>query len=173
MPPLVSEPDYAGQSVSSRSSSSLLGAGCLDQRLRHVLKQGDCLLASQHLRADESAVDEHGELSAELFRLPCTQAPGKDRQAAAHFRLVFARDFACRMIGFRKLRGDIDLRAAAVVGSADTFTDPGKMRIQFGGRVRSVFLRDRFPGAPEVLVLANQEGGDEIVLGADTLQTCT
>ena len=52
------------------------------------------------------------------------QTLGKVFEAPPQFSLVRSCDRASRMIQVRKLRGDIELRAAAIVRPADALSDP-------------------------------------------------
>src|ERR1700733_7957862 len=70
------------------------------------------------------------------------------------------------MIQVRKLRGDIQLRAPAIVRPADPFSDPFKLRLEFGRGVGAMALCSVVPALPEVFVFSMEKRGNQIILGS-------
>lgn len=147
----------AGEATSGRGDEGVGGGE----------KQGCGLAGPEDLGADEGAIDEQGELAGEFIWARHTEPIGDGFESAAHFELVCGSDLAGRVIELGEFGRGVDLRAAAVVVAADALADPGEVGIEFGGGVVRVLASDPVPGAPEVVVFALEEGGDEIVLGAE------
>jgi hypothetical protein len=119
------------------------------------------------LGADEGSVDEEGELAGELIGAFDAEALGDEFEAAAELVFVGGGDAAGGVVLVGELGGDVELGAAAIVEAADAFADPGELGFEFGGGVGGVELGGAVPGVPEVSVFALEEGGDEVVLGAE------
>ena len=121
----------------------------------------------KNLRTDEGAVDEQCELTGKFVRAASAQPLGDPFQATPQFALVRGRDPAGGVVGFRELRGNVDLRAAAIVRPPDPLADPFQVRVEFGFGIIHVLFGHAAPRAPEILVLAGEKGGDEVVLRAE------
>jgi len=82
------------------------------------------------------------------------------------------RDLAGRVVIVRIFGGDVDLRAAAITGTRDAFANPLKLRIQLLAWRTLVLYSDRIPVLPEVFVLKEKEGFDQIIFRPEvTIQT--
>src|SRR5215216_4273359 len=112
----------------STTASLRLGGG--NQRARGLPQEGNGFTRSEYLRTDKGAIDEQGELTGELVRVANAQPFGDSFQRMPQFSLVGRRDLACGMVGFGKLRCNVDLRAAAIVRPPNPLTDPPQMGVQ-------------------------------------------
>jgi hypothetical protein len=71
------------------------------------------------------------------------------------------------VVGVRKFRRDVYLRAAAIIWPPGSFPNPIEVRFQLSARISRVKIRYAVPDAPKILVFGLQECGDEIILCAE------
>ena len=91
---------------------------------------------------------------------------GKVPEPSQQFFLVRSCDCASWMIQVRKLCGDIELRAPAIVWPADVFSDPFELGFEFAFGVGGMALGGVVPTLPEVFVFSMKKRGNQIILGS-------
>src|SRR5262249_54882466 len=123
-----------------------------DQRVRRPLQQHRRLSGLVQRCADKGAVDQHRELTCECIGSGAMQPFRDDFQAATQFALMCCGELARGMLDLRKLRGDVELRATAVLRLPSPFAYPGELRVEFRSGVVGILCRDRLPRVPEVVI---------------------
>src|SRR6266436_6763130 len=104
-----------------QASEDVLGA--------HKPKQHRRLSGLVQRCADKGAVDQHRELTCECIGSGAMQPFRDDFQASTQFALMRCGELARGMIDLRKLRGDVELRAASVIRLTRPFAYPGELRV--------------------------------------------
>ena len=138
-----------------------------DQSARSVAQRRRRLARREERRTHERAVDEHRELAGERIGPGGAKALGENPEPPPQLALVGDSDLARGMIGVGEFRRDIELRTAAIMFAPDPFADPSEVRVELGEGIVAVAAGDAIPDGPEILVLAREKGGNEIVLGPE------
>jgi hypothetical protein len=112
------------RSAALRRRFWLAPSGRRDECARGCEKDGGRFIRGKHLCTDEGAVDEQRQLRSQIIWALRAQTLGKVFEPSPQFSLVRCCDRASGMIRVRKFRGDIELRAPAIVCPADAFADP-------------------------------------------------